>query len=735
MGTTQRRRSRLTLAATLGLWLAACGDAPTMPDRGVAEYVGSATCAECHQAEYEAWRGSHHELAMSAVGPESVTGDFSATVAHGEMGPSEFRTEGDRFVVRTTGPDGEPSDFEVRFTFGTTPLQQYLLPLSGGRLQAFTVAWDVVDERWFHLQPPELKPDDDLHWTGPGHNWNTMCADCHSTHVVKNYDPETRTYGTTFAEVSVGCEACHGPGSGHVDQARSGTDAPTGILRLSGRDPEINACAPCHSRRSQLADGFIPHAPFLDYYSPSLLDDGLYFADGQIDDEVYVYGSFLQSRMHASGVTCSDCHEPHSARLRAEGNALCVTCHNEVGRPDFPTLPKGVFDHPDHHLHEVGSPGSLCVNCHMPERVYMGIDGRRDHSLRVPRPDLDTGAPDACTGCHGDRDPDWAADVLREAFGPPGEHFAPAFADARRGLPGKGATLAGIATDEVHAPIVRATALSLLSGYDGERVRRALAMGTRDPSPLVRIGAARGAAAWPPEALWRLARPLLEDELLAVRVEATPILAPVLGDLPAEDRALLQAGIDEYLDVLEFNADRPDAYTNRGNLHLAMGKTDLAEADYGQALELQPRWIPALVNLADLYRATGRDGLGGPLLARASRIAPEIPEVLVAYGLWMVRQGRHSEALQLLARAAASPTSHGRFAYVHAVALQSGGDSRAALAALDRGIALRPGDAQLLRTALGIAVQIDDEAKAREYRDLLQAQHESATNPTATGVP
>ena len=207
-----------------------------------------------------------------------------------------------------------------------------------------------------------------------------MCADCHSTAVVKGYDRATRSYRTTFTEVSVGCEACHGPGSVHVESA--GERPPVGFP--DSRQGEINACAPCHSRRAQLAEGFQPHRPFLDHYSPALLDDGLYFADGQIRDEVYVYGSFLQSRMHAAGVTCSDCHEPHSAGLRAEGNALCVACHNPIGREDFPTLPLGEFDHPDHHLHEPGTAGSRCVDCHMPARTYMVVDDRRDHGFRIP---------------------------------------------------------------------------------------------------------------------------------------------------------------------------------------------------------------------------------------------------------------------------------------------------------------------------------------------------------------
>ena len=729
--TTTRRGylGAFALLTILPLGSTGCGQAPATLADADAEYVGSATCATCHEAEYRAWGDSHHRHAMALPDPTSVAGDFATEVADGES-TTAFLRSGEGFVVRTTGPEGITADYDVEYVFGTAPLQQVLLPLSGGRLQAFALAWDTHRRQWFHLQESGLPPDDVLHWTQPSHNWNLMCADCHSTAVVKGYDRATRSYRTSFAEVSVGCEACHGPGSVHAGSA--------GKLRLVGfpdsRQGEINACAPCHSRRVQLAEGFKPHRPFLDHYSPALLDDGLYFADGQIRDEVYVYGSFLQSRMHAAGVTCSDCHEPHSARLRAEGNALCVACHNPVGREDFPTLPLGEFDHPDHHLHEPDEAGSFCVDCHMPTRTYMVVDDRRDHGFRIPRPDLAATieAPNACTGCHPDQSSTWAADILQAAFGAAGGHFAQAFANGRRGLSDAVPALVQVAQNrghppgedrghppgeaKGHPPIIRATALTLLQNYADESVQRAVVAGLGDPSPLVRIGALRGLANWPPESRWRLAAPLLRDPLLAVRVETVPILAPLLGTLPAEDRRPLQVGIAEYLDVQAFNGDRPEAHTNRAAIHLAMGETFEAEAAFREALALQPAWIPGLVNLADLYRATNRDDKGGELLSRAARLAPESADVLLAYGLWMVRQSRRTEALPLFHRAADAPTATWRHAYVHSAALHSAGRLEEALDALDRGLDADPGNPQLLQTGLGIARELGDSDRVERYR-------------------
>lgn len=732
---TTTRRGCLTAFALLILppGSTGCGQAPETLADADAEYVGSATCATCHEAEYQAWGDSHHRHAMALPDPTSVAGEFATEVTHGAESKTAFFRSGDRFVVSTTGPQGATADYDVAYVFGTVPLQQVLLPLSGGRLQAFGVAWDTHRRQWFHLQDSALPPDDVLHWTQPSHNWNLMCADCHSTAVVKGYDRATRSYRTTFTEVSVGCEACHGPGSVHVES--DGQRAPVGFP--DHRQGEINACAQCHSRRAQLAEGFKPHHPFLDHYLPALLDDGLYFADGQIRDEVYVYGSFLQSRMHAAGVTCSDCHEPHSAGLRAEGNALCVACHNPIGREDFPTLPLGEFDHPDHHLHKPGEAGSFCVDCHMPARTYMVVDDRRDHGLRIPRPDVAAAieAPNACTGCHPDQSATWAADVLQVAFGPPGDHFAGAFADGRRGLTDAASALVAVAENrghppggnlghppgeaKGHPPIIRATALSLLRSHADESVRRAVVAGLEDPSPLVRIGALRGLADWPPESRWRWAGHLLRDSLLAVRVEAVPILAPLLETLPAEDRVRLQAGIAEYLDVQAFNDDRPESHTNRAGIHLALGETTDAEAAFREALALQPAWIPGLVNLADLYRATNRDAQGGELLSRAARLAPESADVLLAYGLWMVRQDRRNEALQLFHRASHAPTGTWRHAYVHAVALHSAGRLEEALDALDRGIEANRGDPQLLQTALGIAQELGDSDRVESYRKQL----------------
>ena len=325
-------------------------------------FVGGRACAGCHSAEFDAWQGSHHALAMQPATAATVLGDFTgAQFDHFGVTTTFFR-DGDKFMARTDGPDGALHDYPIAYTFGVYPLQQYLIAMPGGRLQAIGIAWDSRPkdqggQRWFHLYPDQnLKAGDRLHWTGCDQTWNYQCADCHSTDLKKNYDLAANTYATSWTDLDVSCEACHGPGSRHIAWAkapayhRSDTDGSrmgltnwlkptdnghwemnteTGIARRTEKlaSTELETCAACHSRRKVIAKNPVPGEPYLDGYLPALLQPGLYHADGQIDGEVYEYGSFLQSRMHAAGVTCSNCHDPHSAKLLAEGNGLCAQCH------------------------------------------------------------------------------------------------------------------------------------------------------------------------------------------------------------------------------------------------------------------------------------------------------------------------------------------------------------------------------------------------------------------------
>ncbi|MEO7736405.1 MAG: tetratricopeptide repeat protein [Kofleriaceae bacterium] len=545
------------------LALVACGTAP-------AAYVAPARCASCHPDEAARWRGSHHDRAMEVAGPDTVLGDFRATAA---AGGSRAR-DGDGYQL-----DGH----RVSYTFGVEPLQQYLVDAPGGRLEASALAWDTARGAWFRVTPEDLPHR--------YRTWNTMCADCHSTAVDKGYDADTERFTTRFADVDVGCQACHGPGSRHAAD-------PTQPVTARG---DAEACAPCHARRATIAQR---GATLLDRYRPMTLQAGLYFPDGQILDEVFEYGSFAQSAMHEHGVRCTDCHDPHSGRA-APGNALCTRCHSAAPPVQFPGLARRArdVDSPAHHHHQPGSPGAQCVACHMPERTYMKIDRRHDHSLRVPRPDLSVtlGVPNPCTeACHIDRDARWAAATVARWFpGPKPAAFGEVFARAQRGEAAPG-ELAAVATDRDRPAIVRATAFELLAAAPEACAAAATLRGLGDPSSLVRSAAVACGEQLAPEARAAFAGEVLGDPVRGVRIEAARILAGVA--LPAARGAVFAAARRELEDAYRADLDRPEGWFNLGTLAEAEGRRGDAIAHYRKALALDPDFVPARANLDQLAR-------------------------------------------------------------------------------------------------------------------------------------
>ncbi|ATQ70666.1 MULTISPECIES: multiheme c-type cytochrome [Methylosinus] len=619
------------------LWFCVAGAAAQTPLDDVARHVGSGVCADCHAAQTNLWRTSHHARSMQEATSASVLGDFN-DVAFTENGAAtRFFRRGDAFIIETRGPAGEAREDRVRFTFGVTPLQQYLVEAPGGRLQAFSVAWDARPkekggQRWFGLYPEEtIAWGDPLHWSGRNQNWNFMCADCHSTGLRKNYDLTTDSYRTTWTDVSVACEACHGPGSAHVAWARGGARAGADKgFAASASDDRSELCFPCHSRRRALSETPAPTRRFLDDYAPALLDKGLFRADGQIEDEVFEYASFLQSRMYRAGVACIDCHEPHGGALREQGNALCARCHEPAG-----------FDASSHHHHAPGTREAQCVACHMPSRIYMQVHERHDHGFRVPRPDLaPLGVPNACNDCHADKPASWAAEAMRgwgsRRLGQ--ASAAKAIALGRRAAPGAAEALAALAGDGGESAIMRATALSLLARAPGEMALRAIREAIGSSDALLRLGAIR--ALEPYDATTRrLAAPLLADPAAATRLEAARLLAAT------------GVSAEEWVAAELVSAERPETHLGVGALRAEQGRPLEAIAAFETALRLDPKFTPARLDLADLLRSEGRDAEAEAPLREAVRRDPADAVAHYALALWLLRQSREMEARSELARA------------------------------------------------------------------------------------
>jgi tetratricopeptide (TPR) repeat protein len=700
----------------------------TLPAASTATYVGKERCAQCHAAELQGWQNSHHAQAMQPTNPTSVLGDFKNAQFTKDGVTSTFSTKEGKYYVRSDGADGTLQDFELPYTFGVFPLQQYLAPFPRGRFQSFVLAWDSraaaqQGQRWYHLYPDQKMPHTDpLHWTGRNQTWNYMCADCHSTNLRKNYDLAKDSYATSWSEIDVSCEACHGPGSEHVTWAQEhksvgykpgeGANGLTvslkspigmwaalepykGTMHWKGQPrtrDEVNTCAPCHSRRHPITRDLQPGQPFSDAYVPSLLEEGVYYADGQILEEDYEYGSFLQSKMYQQGVSCGDCHNAHTGKLAETNlNLVCAKCHS---------LSK--FATAEHTHHKLDGDGALCVNCHMTTRTYMVVDARRDHSFRVPRPDYSVkyGTPNACNQCHKDKSAAWSVAAVTKWYGPNRRHetqFVEAIEAGRRGTPDGEGALAGLIRDTGQPAIARATALTLIPEYLTEASIPAVQEATTDGDALVRAESVKAMDPLAPKARVKLAGPLLSDPSRNVRIEAARLLAGTQPDLlPEDQKASLDRAIAELIAAELASAERPENHVNLALLYMKLNRATEAQTELETALRLDPAFVPAMVNLADFYRMQQRDTEGEKWLRQAMAAAPDAAEPIHALGLLKARQGQKQEALPLLAKAAEMQPANVRFSYVYAVALNSNGQQDRAIAVLEQAHKRRPADREIL---------------------------------------
>lgn len=697
-------------------------------------FVPNQQCAECHPQQIADWLGSHHEQAMQPATAETVLADFDDVTFMDEGITSRFFQEGGRFFVNTIGLDGQLADFEIKYTFGITPLQQYLVELPRGRYQAFTVAWDTINHEWFNLQPNEkIAPDDPLHWTQRRFTWNSSCAECHSTNLTLNYDLETDSYQTSWSEINVSCQACHGPGSDHVAWAER-ADKPEGDMGLVVDYKQLDSvgvietCARCHSRRYPTSLSDAHGRPYLDDFMPELLRESLYHADGQILDEVYVYGSFIQSKMYHTGVSCLDCHDPHTLQTRRPGNELCTACHQESPPTMlFETLKASSYDTPDHHFHETDSLGSACVACHMPATTYMVVDPRRDHRFGNPRPDLSVilGVPNACTDCHTDQSAEWAVDMMTAWYGSTWQvpQFAETFAAGRAGEVEAISTLITLAQNNSQPAMVRATALELLYPY-GEPALAAMLSGLKDGEPLVRMAAVQGVAKVSSEPQAEPLLTLLTDPIRAVRIEASNAIATTLSpeaiaQFTTEQQATYQTGLAEYVEAQMKLADHPEGHFNLGRLYSHLNEPLLAEQAYQTAIDKDPHFFPAHNNLANFYYQTGRLAEAEATFRQALETTTDQGMLYYSLGLLLAEQKRLDEAVKELAHAAELLPNQPRVHYNYGLILQQLSQLSAAETALLEAYALQPTDPEILYGVITVYMQQEDWPNARLYAQQL----------------
>lgn len=682
------------------------------------EFVGDQTCKSCHTEEWKAWQGSHHNYAIGEANKEMVRGDFEDVVFRDGDDTYRFFREGEKYMVEAPGPEGKPEIYEIVYTFGWEPLQQYLVDFGKGKYQALHAAWDTEQNRWFSLYPNEqIEPGEWLHWTGQSMNWNTMCADCHSTNLKQNYIAETDSFNTSWDVLNVSCEACHGPGNVHVEFMNS--DEANGasperirkdlnLAQNTSQLEEINTCAPCHSRREKLTDNYVHGDNFLNHFDPALPYPENYFPDGQIREEVYVYGSFLQSKMYTNQVKCTDCHNPHTLRLKESitDNKLCMNCHEPS------------YNSSRHHFHEENTKASQCVSCHMTGQTYMGNDYRHDHSFRIPRPDLseELNTPNACNNCHSDQSARWANRAIKNWYGPGHENNAPEkLAKAGSGIATPDELQQWI-KDTTQPEIIRATLVWYAGQFPSPQSNEILTQALESNQPLIRTAAAKAIGNLPDDLGRKLSQKIIEDSIRAVRLPAARSLARLTeNDFKPPQRDLLNRVIREYITYLDVTQYFPQGQMNRGQFYEQQGKVEKAIESYQKALEKDLGFNPARMNLAYLYNSRGNNAKAEQLLKTVIEQEPKFGQAHYSLGLLLAEQNRLSEAVQHFEQAAPLMPEYSRVFYNWAIALQTLNRPKEAESRYQKAINLEPENGDYRYGIVTLYMQQGQYEKAMEH--------------------
>lgn len=684
-------------------------------------YVGSASCKSCHESAYADWQKSDHFLAMQPANDSTVLGDFNNTTFTADGVSNQFFKKDGKFYINTQGDDGRNHDYEVLYVFGYFPLQQYLIAFPGGRLQSTRVSWDSRDKKWFHQYAGRVVHHGDwLHWTGNSQNWNTMCASCHSTDLRKNYDAQTDTYNTTWKEINVSCESCHGPASSHIEYINSTQYQKGRRIKNAGlyygRDTiaqmQLNTCAACHARKSDVAPDLMRSDEIMDDLIPQVLSNEFYFADGQIMEEDYEYGSFTQSKMFHQNVRCSSCHNPHSGQLRLNGNSLCLSCH------------KANYSTPAHHFHPADTPGAQCINCHMVSRTYMGVDHRRDHSFRVPRPDqsLQYGTPNACTDCHQHQSAKWAAERIIEWYGPVRKyHFSDDLIPGSLLNEQSEKHLVKLLRDTTQPEIARATAAYYLGNIQTNSAVQALLDLLQEPKALVRYHVLRSLENFPPDH-WRMKlSPLLTDQVRAIRIAAADLYHRLPADaIPADAEEAYAKADAENLAFLQYQTDFAVGNVMMADYQMQGHVYPEAIRFYQRALKMDSLMNYARMNLAATYNAVGQNEDALEVLQQAATIDAFNDHIFYSLGLLQYEMGLLPAAMENFQKSVNLGSVNPGLYYNYGVALQVQGNVKQAEEILLRGIALHPQAANINYGLVYLYMQQQLPGKAIKYAQVLK---------------
>lgn len=684
-------------------------------------YIGDKQCQSCHTSEYNDWLKSDHFKAMLDPDDSTVLGDFNNVSYTADGVTSRFFKQDGKFIINTQGEDGKNHDYEVKYTFGYFPLQQYLIAFPGGRMQATRVSWDSRQNKWFHQNAGQkIDSHDWLHWTGNAQNWNTMCAECHSTDLKKNYDIQSDSYHTTYSVINVSCEACHGPGKLHVDYVNSndykeGIKTKKSFLLLdsgSSQLTQINTCAPCHSVKTNISANKINSGELLDDYIPVVPTTERYYADGQIREEDYEYASFLQSKMFRQGVTCSNCHNPHSGKRYYMTNQLCLQCHSKT------------YDDPTHTFHAINTAGAECKSCHMPEKTYMGNDLRRDHSFRVPRPDLSVryATPNSCNNCHKNKTAQWAADAVVKWYGPKRKyHFAEDLIPGSEGNANSEAHLTKLLGDTSVPPIIKATALNYLGDISTQSSLNTLLHYLKNEDAQVRYEALKSLRNFSPAQYVNELAPLLSDKVRAVRIAAADLFIDIpKQNIPSQYANSFSIASSELNRFVLYQADYAHGNISIGDYYMRLNDLKNAEKFYLRALQKDSLANLTRLNLATLYNTEGKNEEAVNVLESAKKVDNKNPEIFYNLALLHNEMNNQSAAIHNFEQAYNLHPANPRLFYNYGLLLQKSGNNSKAINVLETGLKVDKNSAALNYALAYVYFQDKQVSKARQYGLILK---------------
>lgn len=682
-------------------------------------YGGSQSCNECHPQVYEKWRYSHHALAERQLIPaiDKTAFDPPRKFKHGTQ-VSEARINQGVYEVVTMGRDGLVKPFRVERVFGVSPLRQFVIKDESGRFQVTEIAVDSNTGEWFNVFGDEdRKPGEWGHWTGRGMTWNSMCAVCHNTRFIKNYNSEKDSYDSRMAEMGVGCEACHGALIAHNQWQKKNPNkkGDPAIVKFT-TNQWISICGSCHSRRSDLSGNFKPGEDFFDHFILSIPDEtDTFYPDGQVRDEDFELTAFLSSKMSQAGVSCLDCHEPHTYKNILSGNALCLRCH---GTP-IPPAPK--IDPQTHSFHKPDTAGFYCVDCHMPQTAYMQRHLRRDHGFGIPDPlmTIKFNIPNACNRCHTNQTAQWSLEYVEKWYGEKMNRWSRERTIAiAHGKEGESEAVSGLLkifkTEKI--PLWRAAAINLLKRWSfNPEALNAILSASEDDSPLVRAMSARALEPFaqnPDSVPYAALKRLLNDKSRSVRVQAAWALRSSL-----DTNSLAGKELVEYMN---YNSDQPAGLLQWGVFYFDRGEPRKAVDIFKKAILWETNSAPLHYSLAICYSALGKAEEAVVELETACRYAPRNPEYRFKLALAYNEAGKLEKTIQTLEETVKLDPEFDQAWYNLGLAYDSSGDSEKALNALNRAEVLNPYSARIpyARATILYKLQRFDEAKKSALRAL-----------------